>query len=33
MLNRGIRENTAAQILRRIRKKLKDYLTREGFTV
>ena len=29
----GIRENTAAQILRRIRKKLKDYLTREGFTV
>jgi RNA polymerase sigma-70 factor (ECF subfamily) len=29
----GIRENTASQILRRIRKKLKEYLTREGFTV
>lgn len=29
----GIRENTAAQTLRRVRKKLKDYLTREGFTV
>ncbi|MBO7404560.1 MAG: sigma-70 family RNA polymerase sigma factor [Clostridia bacterium] len=29
----GIRENTASQTLRRIRKKLKEYLTREGFTV
>jgi|P827metagenome_2_1110787.scaffolds.fasta_scaffold02423_17 RNA polymerase sigma factor, sigma-70 family len=29
----GMRENTAAQTLRRIRKKLREYLTREGFTV
>ena len=29
----GMRENTVAQTLRRIRKKLKEYLVQEGFTV